>query len=213
MILDLKQLVKEYVKETNPITGIVHIGAHYGEEYNHYRDLQVPVIFFEPLLENFSILHAKLSNEPNISLFKYALGNYIGKVKMNLSSNSKASSSVLNPKHHLDLYKHIKFTGVEEVDMIRLDDLALSYHPNHPKMEVFNFITIDVQGYELEVFKGAEHFLTHVNYIIAEVNKEELYEGGVKIDQLDEFLTQHQFRRVETNWAGDVWGDAFYIKD
>ena len=76
-----------------------------------------------------------------------------------------------------------------------------------------NFINIDVQGYELEVFKGATNTLKHIDYIMSEVNTDEVYEGCVLIDELDEFLVTFGFNRVETNMAGGLWGDAFYIKE
>jgi hypothetical protein len=73
-------------------------------------------------------------------------------------------------------------------------------------------INIDVQGYELEVFKGGKDFLNEVDYIITEVNRDEVYKGCAKIDELDSFLAPYGFNRVETTWDGGTWGDAFYIK-
>jgi hypothetical protein len=75
-----------------------------------------------------------------------------------------------------------------------------------------NFINIDVQGYELEVFKGSENLLNSIDYIITEVNRDEVYENCVRIESLDEFLSKYGFIRVETDWAGHTWGDALYIK-
>jgi hypothetical protein len=77
----------------------------------------------------------------------------------------------------------------------------------------YNFINMDVQGYELEVMRGAMNTLDKIDYIISEVNKEELYENCVRVDRLDNFLSKFGFKRVETNWEGVTWGDALYIKD
>ncbi len=76
----------------------------------------------------------------------------------------------------------------------------------------YNFINIDVQGYELEVFKGAVNTLEKIDYIITEVNRAELYKNCVQIEELDSFLSQHGFARDITSWDGDTWGDAFYVK-
>ena len=51
-----------------------------------------------------------------------------------------------------------------------------------------NFINIDVQGYELEVFKGGTKTLEKVDYIYCEVNRGEVYEGNAMVEDLDEFL-------------------------
>ena len=80
------------------------------------------------------------------------------------------------------------------------------------KKENFNLINIDVQGYELEVFKGATETLRTIDYIFAEVNRAELYKDCASVVELDEFLSNFGFERVETNWEGITWGDALYVK-
>ena len=76
----------------------------------------------------------------------------------------------------------------------------------------YNMINIDVQGYELEVFKGATKTLENIDYIITEVNRDVVYHQCAFIDDLDDYLKQFGFARVETDWAGHTWGDAFYVK-
>jgi hypothetical protein len=69
---------------------------------------------------------------------------------------------------------------------------------------------MDVQGFELEVLKGATETLKGIDYVYCEINRDEVYEGCAKIWELDAFLKD--FTRVETSWAGGSWGDAIYIK-
>jgi hypothetical protein len=77
----------------------------------------------------------------------------------------------------------------------------------------YNFINIDVQGYELEVFKGASEKLNYIDVIMTEINQDELYKDCTQIQELDEFLSKYGFERVETYWwYNDGWGDALYIK-
>ena len=33
------------------------------------------------------------------------------------------------------------------------------------------------------------------------------------VNELDDFLKKYNFKRVETTWDGNTWGDAFYIKN
>jgi len=47
---------------------------------------------------------------------------------------------------------------------------------------------------------------------IYQVNREELYKGCVKVDELDSFLGEFGFSREVTDWEGQTWGDAFYLK-
>ena len=99
----------------------------------------------------------------------------------------------------------INFEGTEEVEVKTLD----SYN-----IKGYNFINIDVQGYEMEVFKGGKNTLEGIDYIYSEVNKAELYEGCAQMSELDSFLGGYGFERVETYWPEDWynWGDALYIK-
>ena len=66
----------------------------------------------------------------------------------------------------------------------------------------------------MEVFEGGRETLNRIDYIYSEVNRDEMYENNVLINQLDEFLSSYNFTRVETYWPDDKlgWGDAFYIK-
>ena len=200
--LDFDQLFQKYHLK---IKGIIHIGAHYGQEYEIYQNYQIAnLVFFEPLSENFKILKSHLGEKAK--LFQKALGNENKKVKMYVeSANNGMSSSILKPKKHLEQYPNIVFDSSEMVDMVRLDDILKD-------KENYNFLTIDVQGYELEVLKGSRETLKNIDYLLTEVNRDELYENCARVEQLDKFLEQFALRRVETNWEGGTWGDAFYLK-
>jgi FkbM family methyltransferase len=200
------QFDKIYSKYSLNIKGIIHVGGHYGQEYDLYKQLNVPIIFFEPLTNNFSVLKSKTQHDSNVIVYQCALGNENKIVTMNVeTANQGQSSSILKPKKHLEQYPHITFDSTEDVNMFILDDLDID-------LSKYNFINVDVQGYELEVFKGAFETLKNIDYIISEVNKDEVYENCAHVDDLDSYLNQFNFQRVETNWIGGTWGDAFYIK-
>jgi len=204
MILDFGNLKSKYDLD---LKGIIHIGGHFGQEYELYSQLDIPILFFEPLSNNFSVLKSKTMHDCNVIAYQCALGNENKTVSMYVDTmNQGQSSSILKPKKHLDQYPHITFDRTEEVCMFRLDDLDI-------ELSKYNFVNIDVQGYELEVFKGALDTLKNINYIISEVNRDEVYENCAQVSDLDVYLAQLNFNRVETTWAGDNWGDALYIKD
>jgi FkbM family methyltransferase len=205
MILNIQNLFKKY--NTN-VTGVIHVGAHYGEEVKDYIDVGATnIMLFEPLKQNFDQLKKNILNIPsNIHIRKYctALGNSNKTIQMYLASNSLESSSILEPKYHLIQHPDISFNGVEEVELNQLDDFNCTG---------YNFLNVDVQGYELEVLKGAKNTLKHIDYIYCEVNRGEVYEDNALVYEVDKFLSLYNMQRVETNWWNNAdWGDAFYIK-
>jgi FkbM family methyltransferase len=189
------------------INGVVHIGAHYGEEIQEYVDNGIQKItVFEPLSKNFDVLSQRLQNvNADIQGYQVALGSKKGTATMYLSSNEAQSSSILKPKEHLEHHPDVSFDGTEEVEVDTLDTFDIGKS---------NFINIDVQGYELEVFKGGQKTLEQIDYVYCEVNRGEMYEGNPMVEELDEFLGEYGFQRVETHWPETwyKWGDALYIK-
>ena len=188
------------------ITGIICVGAHYGEEVVSYMNSGVNhIILFEPLKDNFEILtnNVKLLNK-NIQLHQIALGSVVQKTQMYVSDNEKQSSSILKPKVHLTHHSDVYFPDIEKVEV----DLLDNYNCKN-----CNYLHMDVQGYELEVLKGAVETLKNINYVYCEVNRDELYEGNAYVEEIDEFLSLYNMKRVETERFGDLWGDALYIRN
>lgn len=203
MLISFSDMVKKYNMN---VTGIIHIGAHYGEEISEYVDNGIDdIVLFEPLSENFNILQEKIKNiNANIKSHKVALGSAPTMATMYVSNNEQQSSSILKPKVHLIQHPNVHFPSREEVLVRTLDQFNLTN---------FNFINMDVQGYELEVLKGSINTLNNVDYVYCEVNRAELYENNAFIEEIDEFLKNYNMIRVETDWAGETWGDALYIKN
>ena len=202
MIISFSDIVKKYNMNIN---GIIHIGAHYGEEIVDYINEGIQnVILFEPLSDNFDILHENSQNlNANIEAYQVALGSEPGEATMYVSDNEKQSSSILKPKVHLSHHPDVKFPSKEEVEVHLLDE----YDCHN-----YNFLNMDVQGYELEVLKGGSETLKHVDYVYCEVNRDEVYENNAYIEELDEYLADYDMDRVETVWSGGIWGDALYIR-
>ena len=202
MLLNFNEL---YVKYDMKIRGVIHIGAHYGEEHELYKQKNIEnIVYVEPLTNNFKILKENIKD--NSILLNFALGNEEKEVEMFVeTANNGQSSSILEPKLHLVQYPHIVFNTKETVKMKKLDNINLDINK-------YNLINIDVQGYELEVFKGAERTLNNIDYIISEINRDDVYLNCTKINELINYLSQYDFELVEQTWDGQTWGDGLFIK-
>lgn len=200
MILDLRHLKDKHRCTFN---GVLHVGAHHGQEYNTYKDLHIdPIVFVEALPHTYQMLIKNVG--PECLCLNTAIGNKSGTVSMFVDeANLGGSSSVLKPKIHLQQYPNITFPKEVVVPITTIDLLDI------PSC---NFINMDIQGYELEALKGAKEYLKGVEYLMLEVNRDEVYEGCARIEELDYYLEDYGLIRVETDWAGHTWGDAFYCK-
>jgi FkbM family methyltransferase len=203
MLLDFAQLVEKYDMH---VTGIIQVGAHWGQEYPVYAKLGIEdCVLIEPCKAAYQVLQATYGKDPRIKLFNCACGAADGHAEMYTSKNNNGqSNSLLKPKKHLDHYPTIQFTEREEVAVRQLDGL-----PIHP--ERYNTLVMDVQGAELLVLQGAAQILRHIEYIYTEINSQELYENNVMVEELDDFLAD--FDRVAVYWVRQQgWGDALYIR-
>jgi FkbM family methyltransferase len=200
MLIDLKYLIEKYSLNIN---GVIHAGAHYGQEVEIYKSCGINYfILFEPSKKAFEVLEERLKDEERKVLVNCALGARHTTAMLNVEKrNQGQSNSILGPKKHLEYYPDITFSETEIIDMLPLDHFKISW---------FNFLVMDVQGYELEVLKGAINTLEYIDYIYTEVNTEELYEGCALMWQMDNYLKN--FKRVETKLTRHGWGDALYIR-
>jgi FkbM family methyltransferase len=203
MLLSLSQLVKKYSLKIN---GVIHVGAHYGQEVPEYMQLGIKnIVLIEPCTKAFNILKQKFGSHHHIKLFNYACASATGEAIMYTeSANQGQSNSLLRPADHLKHYPTIQFTGQEVVKTTRLDLLGLGNR--------YNMLNIDVQGAEANVIVGAEHIMPYIDYVYTEVNTDtaNLYQGATGITTLDALL--NDFTRVETAWVPECWGDALYIR-
>lgn len=215
MLFKLDEISK-YIKGN--VNGVFHVGAHHGQELETYKKLEIKnIIFFEPMTESYVKLYDMVSKndnqELNIRTENIALGHRECEKMMYVeTANQGQSCSILKPKEHLKLYPTITFDSTTEVSQTFLDKYV---EENGIEEGTFNFINIDVQGYELEVFKGAMNTLNHIDYIYTEVNTVEVYENCAKMNELDDFLGDiYGFKRVLTKLTkDDTWGDALYVKE
>lgn len=73
-----------------------------------------------------------------------------------------------------------------------------------------DFMWMDVQGAEKEVFKGAINMLGKIDYIYTEYHEEEMYEGATNLATVTEYLHAYD---LEQNWVyNDVEGGDVLFK-
>ncbi|MEG4244009.1 FkbM family methyltransferase [Microcoleus sp. MON2_D6] len=205
--LDLQKLCQQYSIAPR---GVLHIGAHEGQEIQEYQVMGAQkVLFVEANPSVFERLKANIAGIPNVWLANCAVSNQNGTVNLRVNSHDM-SSSILPLKLHKEIYP-----GMVEVNQVTVPSRTLDSLLQESRLDSseFNILVIDIQGAELLALQGAKETLKYIDAISTEVNCEELYEGCALIDQVDDFLRVYGFQRVAVaSPSHPSWGDAFYVK-
>mgnify|MGYP001160932677 FL=1 len=204
MFISFNKITKKYNLE---IKGVAHFGAHKGQEVKSYLENNIKNIhLFEPQAHAFNYLKNNYEFSDEITLYNFGLGHQEKKVDLFKEKvNDGMSSSILQPLKHKKYYPDILFEEKEQILIKRYEDLNIKN---------VNFLNIDIQGFELEALKGCGNKLHEVDYIYTEINRKELYRGNHHVREIDKYLKQFNFLRVQTVWASSFlpFGDALYLK-
>lgn len=207
MYLNFKNLIDKY-KVT--IKGIIHFGAHKAEEIIIYNRITNNVLWIEANPNLYDHLLEKVSQfEGNKLILCAATDVECEEIEFNYSNDTQ-SSSILE-------YKDVKFLYPSSSEFIKT--IKIKAKPfvtiakeNNINISQYNFINLDVQGAEKKVLVGFRDALYNIDYIYTEVNLLQLYKGGALLHELDKYLYEYGFVRVETKLLIKGWGDAFYIR-
>lgn len=102
-----------------------------------------------------------------------------------------------------------------DYEMRTLDDVAVE-----AGFDKVDFLKLDVQGYELEVLKGADRTLRNVNVILMEVALLRVNKGAPLLNEVVQFMAERRFRvydicsfiRRPLDWA--LWqSDLLFVKE
>ena len=169
---------------------VLDIGANKGQFARSIRKTGYngKILSFEPLKEVYDELTINSFKDKKWEVYpRRAVGNSNSEITINVSKNF-ASSSVLNIlDEHVNSASDSKYINSYLVKQIKLDDIELD------KNFTSIFLKIDVQGYELDVLKGAEELLDRVSLIKVEVSYTQLYENSTNWRTLIDFLNTKDF--------------------
>lgn len=190
--------------------GVVHVGAHKGDEITSYLSWGVSqVVFIEANPDLAAGLRHRFADKPYVTVIEAAASDKEGSATFNIT-NMDQSSSLLPLKEHSRLYPKIKVARSIQVRTAPIDDLL---NQSGVDFAGLDFVAMDIQGAELMALQGADRLLKQIKALQIEVNYEQLYEGCALIPDLDEFLNEYGFIRVYTLTPySDTWGDALYVR-
>lgn len=195
------------------VTGVVHAGAHEGQEVAVYRKRGLsPIILYEANPHIAARLRTRFGGSDDVVVIEAAVSDKAGTATFNIA-NSDQSSSLLDLKTHTELYPEVAYVEQVEVQTLTLDASLSQLAQNGTEVGRANLLVIDVQGAELMALRGAPQTLAQIDAIQLEVNYSELYDGCPSIWDLDHFFEPLGFVRERTATPYNrEWGDALYVR-
>jgi len=209
MLISFEEINNILLQNKININGCFHIGAHDCEELNFYDQIGLKpedIIWIDAIPSK--VDEATNRGIPNVYNAVITDKND-EEIIFNVSNNCQ-SSSVLELGTHAQTYPHIKYVYKIKQKSITIDTF---FEKNNINASKYNFWNFDIQGAELMALKGAIQSIKYVKALYLEVNEQELYINCGLITDIDNFLSQYNFKRVLTKMTDDGWGDALYILD
>jgi FkbM family methyltransferase len=193
---------------------LIDVGANEGDFIRASLRLATPaaVIGLEPLPACHPTLSKLFESIPAGQLLCAAAGAAVATLAFNCTSNTKMSSLLVPEKNLAHAYHEEDLLVREriEVPVVRLDDVI-------PASANVGLLKVDVQGYEIEVFKGGTRVLGQTKAVLVEVNFVPHYEGATLFDDLHSFLVAAGFSLygISAPYIGGgrpLWADAMYVR-
>jgi FkbM family methyltransferase len=174
------------------VTLVLDVGASAGHYAAQLRRLgfEGRIVSFEPLSDAFAALRAAATSDPLWECRHIALGSSDGSAEINVAGNSTSSSLLAMEARQLESAPQAKYVGTENIRVSRLDSIYPELVDSGDRV----YLKLDVQGFELEVLKGAEASLPSIDCVQAELSFVPLYEGAPTFIEMIEELGSRGFR-------------------
>lgn len=187
--------------DIDKVKTVVEIGARYGTE-----SIQLSKIFSKATIHSFecnplTVNKAKqnVSHYNRICFHEFGLGdkNETKPFYSYVKGNDGASSFY----KRIDFNKTQKKTG--DIIIKKLSDVMVKLNIKH-----IDLLCMDIQGYELNVLKGAEKFISNISFIIMEEPKQIIntkylpsgvhskYIGAPNSEEIHNYMITNNFREI-----------------
>src|SRR6185295_11443255 len=167
------------------VSGVIHVGANTGQERELYKKHGLRVIWVEPIPEVFEKLKLNLTDFPQQRALQYLVSDQDNaQYQFHVANNDGASSSILELKHHKDIWPEVAY---ERTLALKSKTLASILAEERIDPREYDALIMDTQGSELLVLKGAGALLQHFRYIKTEVPDFESYAGCCQLSTIASF--------------------------
>lgn len=169
---------------------IIDAGANKGQFSLAARAAQpnARIIAFEPLEKQAAVYERIFAKDTHTQLIHTALGAQQGTADIHIAK--RADSSSLLP---IGTMQTEVFPGTEEIACVRITVDRLDHALDVATLPHPVLLKIDVQGFELELLKGADKILEHIDGIYVELSFLPFYDSQPLADEVIEWLARRRF--------------------
>lgn len=194
---------------------IFEVGARYGDETKKLNEIfkNSTVYSFECNPKTIDTCKMKLSTTNNIIFNAFGLGEKEEDLPFySYTKNNDGASSLLK---RIDFDRTQTQSGIVKIK-------TLENYVNNNNIKKIDLLCMDVQGYELNVLKGAGNFIKNINYIIMEepkpiINNNYLpsnihskYVNAPSSQEIKTFMTEHGFVEIERIEENKIEDNVMY---
>jgi FkbM family methyltransferase len=173
------------------IGGLIHVGANIGQERDVYAAFGVSVLWIEPMSDVFDQLQNNIADLPRQrALCRLISDQDDEEYDFHIANNGGASSSILEPRLHRDIWPNVTFDATVRLRSVTLDTLVDRGEIDPAGCQA---LVLDTQGSELLVLRGAPRLLGGLQFIKTEAADFESYAGCAKVDDLIAHLRPRGF--------------------
>lgn len=173
------------------VHGVIHVGANVGQEREQYRKCGLQVLWVEPIPEVFATLQRNIASLPRQHAIQALLADQAGQThSFHVASNKGGSSSILPMKLHSTVWPEVRY---ERELTLRSETLPSLLQAQGIDVADYDFLTLDTQGSELMVLRGALPLLRRFRFVQVEVADFEAYAGGCQLPELEAFMREQGF--------------------
>lgn len=164
----LRDTLRDYA-----IDCVLDVGANRGQFVRNLRRVGYlgHICSFEPIKEDYAALCNSFCRDRRWAGYNYALGSQNTQQTFHVAVESTAMSSFLQPQN-VDWKLHEVVVEMKRLDTVFQQMLATT-GLRQPRV----FLKMDTQGYDLEVFCGAENCIDQILGIQSEVSVKPVYAG------------------------------------
>ena len=187
--------LEKLVKDIKAPETIIDIGSNKGQFILLMEQIfpNKIVYSFEPIIEMINKQKKFFKYKKNITFHNLALGSSICSKEFLITSRMD-SSSFLKVVSNTNKSKNYSVIEKRDIKVSTLDEIFLNEKISHPIL-----IKMDVQGYELEVLKGANDLLKKTDYLLLEVSENEMYQNQPTEKIIIEYLKELNFEIFKAN--------------